>query len=110
MAHLFVKKNFIQINVTKFDLIIDLQSKFRNSLILKRIPHTHFYSNSFKNLFSTKKIEFKSKNHLDNLNIFLETKIKKISFDFNKLPKNLLNEAKRLLPKNKLCWFFSNTR
>ena len=80
-----VKKNFNKLNVTKFDLIIDLQTKFRNSLILKRIPHTHFYSNSFKNLFSTKKIEFKSKNHLDNLNIFLETKIKKISFDFNKL-------------------------
>jgi ADP-heptose:LPS heptosyltransferase len=100
-----VKKNFNKLNVTKFDLIIDLQTKFRNSLILKRIPHTHFYSNSFKNLFSTKKIEFKSKNHLDNLNIFLETKIKKISFDFNKLPKNLLNEAKRLLPKTNYVGF-----
>ena len=100
-----VKKNFNKLNVTKFDLIIDLQTKFRNSLILKRIPHTHFYSNIFKNLFSTKKIEFKSKNHLDNLNIFLETKIKKISFDFNKLPKNLLNEAKRLLPKTNYVGF-----
>ena len=100
-----VKKNFNKLNVTKFDLIIDLQTKFRNSLILKRIPHTHFYSNSFKNLFSTKKIEFKSKNYLDNLNIFLETKIKKISFDFNKLPKNLLNEAKRLLPKTNYVGF-----
>ncbi len=100
-----VKKNFNKLNVTKFDLIIDLQTKFRNSLILKRIPHTHFYSNSFKNLFSTKKIEFKSKNYLDNLNIFLEAKIKKISFDFNKLPKNILNEAKRLLPKTNYVGF-----
>ena len=100
-----VKKNFNKQNETKFDLIIDLQTKFRNSLILKRIPHIHFYSNSFKNLFSTKKIEFKSKNYLDNLNIFLETKIKKISFDFNKLPKNLLNEAKRLLPKSNYVGF-----
>ena len=41
---LFVKKNFVKKNVSKFDLIIDLQSKFRNSLVLKRIPHNHFFS------------------------------------------------------------------
>ena len=34
---LFTKKYFNRNNSTKFDLIIDLQSKFRNSLILKRI-------------------------------------------------------------------------
>ena len=36
---LFVKKNFNKTNEVKFDLIIDLQSKFRNSLILKEF-HT----------------------------------------------------------------------
>ena len=102
---LSVKKNFNKQNIIKFDLIIDLQTKFRNSLILKRIPHIHFYSTSFKNLFSTKKIELKSKNYLDNLNIFLKDRIKKINFDFNKLPKNLLNEAKRLLPKTNYVGF-----
>ena len=35
----------------KFDLIIDLQTKFRNSLILKRIPHESFYSRTFGGLF-----------------------------------------------------------
>ena len=44
------KKNYNKNNSTKFDLIIDLQSKFRNSLILKRIPHDHFYSTTFNNL------------------------------------------------------------
>ena len=39
---LFAKRNFNKKNESKFDLIIDLQSKFRNSLILKRIPHNHF--------------------------------------------------------------------
>ena len=39
----------------KFDLIIDLQSKFRNSLVLKRIPHKLFYSRTLNGLFSTKK-------------------------------------------------------
>ena len=32
---LYVKKNFNKKNIAHFDLIIDLQSKFRNSLILK---------------------------------------------------------------------------
>ena len=40
---------------SKFDLIIDLQSKFRNSLILKKIPHNNFYSTTFNNLFFNKK-------------------------------------------------------
>ena len=100
-----MKRNLIKKNESKFDLIIDLQSKFRNSLILNRIPHVHFYSTTFGNLFSTKKIKYKSKNHLKNLNIFLDEKIKYINFNFNKLPKNLLSEAKKLLPKSNYIGF-----
>ena len=81
---------------------IDLQSKFRNSLILKRIPHNHYYSTTFYNLFSTKKVKYESKDHLENLSIFLGEKIKNINFSCNKLPKNLLSEARKLLPKSKL--------
>ena len=51
----YVKKNLKRIKETGFDLIIDLQSKFRNSMILKKIPHVHFYSTTLNNLFSTKK-------------------------------------------------------
>ena len=97
---LFVKRNFKKKNIIKFDLIIDLQSKFRNSLILKRVPHVNFYSSTLNGIFSTKKIKFKSKDHLDNLSTFLGEKIKLLNFNYNKLPKNLINEAKRLLPKN----------
>ncbi len=102
---LFAKKNYNKKNKDKFDLIIDLQSKFRNSLILKRIPHQHFYSTTFKNFFSTKKVKYKTKNHIENLSIFLEEKIKTINFNCNKLPKILLNEAKRLLPKSNYIGF-----
>ena len=102
---LFVKKNFKKTNEIKFDLIVDLQSKFRNSLILKRIPHTNFYSTTFGNLFSTNKVKYKSKNHIENLSTFLNEKIKPINFNCNKLPKNLLNEAKRLLPKTNYIGF-----
>ena len=55
---LFIKKRLKKNNFTKFDLIIDLQSKFRNSFILKKISHDHFYSTTFKGIFSTKKISF----------------------------------------------------
>ena len=101
----FVRKNFYKNNNAKFDLIIDLQSKLRNTLILKRIPHNHFYSTTLRNLFSTKKMQFNSKNHLENLSIFLDEKIKHINFNFNKLPKNLLNEARKLLPKSNYIGF-----
>tara|TARA_Y100000591_G_scaffold221200_1_gene192582 strand:- start:590 stop:1543 length:954 start_codon:yes stop_codon:yes gene_type:complete len=102
---LLAKKNFIKTNEVKFDLIIDLQSKIRNSLILKRIPHNHFYSTTFNNLFSTKKVKYESKDHLENLSIFLGEKIKNINFSCNKLPKNLLNEARKLLPKTNYIGF-----
>ena len=99
--HLFnIKKK-----ITHFDLIIDLQSKFRNSLILKRIPHSHFYSTTFKNFFSTKKIIYKSKNHLENLSVFLGEKIKLKDYDHTMIPKNFQKEAKRLLPKTNYIGF-----
>ena len=102
---LFVKKNFSKKNSFKFDLIIDLQSKFRNSLILKKIPHVHFYSKTFNSFFSTKRVNFTSKDHLENLSTFLNEKIKAINFNCNKLPKNLIDEAKRLLPKSNYIGF-----
>ena len=102
---IYAKKNFYAKNDTKFNLIIDLQTKFRNSLILKRIPHYNFYSTTFNNLFSSKKVKYKSKNHIENLSIFLDDKIKNIKFNINKLPKNFINEAKKLLPKSNYVGF-----
>ena len=101
----FIKKKIKDNNVNKFDLIIDLQTKFRNSLILKKIPHINFYSTTFSNMFSTKKIKLKSKNHLENLSIFFEENIKLVNFDCKKLPKYILKEAKNLLPKTNYIGF-----
>ena len=43
--HFFIVKNkFLNKNYKTFDLIIDLQSKFRNTIILRKIPHNNFYS------------------------------------------------------------------
>ena len=102
---LFAKKRFLKKNISRIDLIIDLQSKFRNSLILNRIPYMNFYSTTFNSFFSTKKIKYKTKNHLKNLNIFLNEEIKPLEFSLNQLSKNILNEANRLLPNKNYIGF-----
>ena len=102
---LSAKKKFIQNDLEPFELIIDTQSKFRNSLILKMIPHISFYSRTFNYFFCSKKIKFNSNNDLENLNLFLNEKIKKVEFKTEGLPKQLLDEAKKLLPNSNYIGF-----
>ena len=82
----------------EIDLIIDLQSKLRNTMILKRIPHKHFYSSTYGFKFCTRENDYSSKDHLINLDKFLNTNIKISSFNLKNLPERYKTEAKRLLP------------
>ena len=67
--HLLKAKNrFLELNMEKFDLIIDLQSKLRNTLILKRIPSSNFYSSTFNYNFCSSK-----KNYITNSNLCQKT-------------------------------------
>ena len=102
---LITKKRFIDLNLDKMDLIIDLQSKLRNTIILKRIPHNHFYSSSLNFRFCTKKDEYFSKDHLINLDKFLNTNIKISLFNPKKLSEKYKKEAKRLLPDKNYIGF-----
>ena len=102
---IFAKKRANEKNIGKFDIIIDLQTKFRNSFILKKIPHSMFYSRTMKGLFSSKKIKTISSNHIENLSLFFEEDVVELNFKVNKLPKNLLAEAKRLLPNSNYVGF-----
>ncbi len=102
---LFVKKRAFINSQKKFDLIIDLQTKFRNSLILKQIPHELFYSRTFNGFFSTKKLHSKSLDHIENLSLFIEEDIIRLDFKVNKLSKDILKEAKRLLPNSNYVGF-----
>ena len=101
----FTKKRASSKTFGKFDLIIDLQTKFRNSLILKRIPHEEFYSRTLNGFFSSKKIKSHSLDHIENLSLFVEEDIIKIDFKVDKLSKEILNEAKRLLPNSNYVGF-----
>ena len=102
--YLIAKKQFLKKALGKFDLIIDLQSKIRNTLILKKIPHDLFYSSTFSGFFSSKKIKTYSSNHLENLSLFLEEDVIELEFKVNKLSRDF-SEAKRLLPNSNYVGF-----
>ena len=102
---LFTKNRALKKANGKFDLIIDLQTKIRNSMILKRIPHTLFYSRTLNGLFSSKKIKSNSSDHLENLSLFIEEDVLELDFKIKKLPKEFLAEAKRLLPNSNYVGF-----
>tara|TARA_B100000965_G_scaffold105317_1_gene86817 strand:+ start:408 stop:1373 length:966 start_codon:yes stop_codon:yes gene_type:complete len=97
--------------LTKFDLIIDLQSKIRNTLILKQIPHSLFFSSTFNFYFSKNKdIKFNtSKNFVENtianLSLYTGEKIKKIDFNLKSIPKNYMKIAEEILPDNNYVGF-----
>ena len=99
------KRKFLNRKYHKIDLIIDLQSKLRNTIILKRLPHINFYSSTFSFRFCSNKVESFSKNHLKNLEKFLNTKIKTCNFDLNLLPKKYKLEAEKLLPEKNYIGF-----
>ncbi len=102
---LVTKKKFMNQDLEKIDLIIDLQSKIRNTIILKKIPHKHFYSSTYGFKFCTKKAEYTSGEHLKNLSNFLNTNIGISKFNLNILEDKFISEAKRLLPDKNYIGF-----
>ena len=109
--HLFkAKSEFFKLGVDKFDLIIDIQSKIRNTLILKRIPTNNFYSSTYSYFFCTTKKKYIHNSNvnqktLSNIEKFFETDIKKINYDLKILDNTLIDEAKKLLPNNNYIGF-----
>ena len=101
----FTRQKFAKTTLGKFDLIIDLQTKFRNSLILKKIPHNSFYSRTFNGFFSSKKINSSNGNHIENLSLFFGEDVVELDFKVNNLNQNLLSEAKKLLPNSNYIGF-----
>ena len=97
------KSRFLELKMEKFDLVIDLQSKLRNTLILQRIPSSQFYSSTFNYNFCSSKKSYLSNSNLSqktilNLEKLLDVNIQKIDFELNNLNQIYINEAKRLLP------------
>ena len=110
--HLLMSKKKILRNnsIDEFDLIIDLQSKLRNTLILKQFPTKHFYSSTFNFKFCSLKKDFQStkneiKNIILNLEKLLETEIPFKKYSLDKIDKKYFLEAKKLLPNENYIGF-----
>ena len=97
-------------SIEKFDLIIDLQSKLRNTLILNQIPSKYFYSSTLnfkfcsthKDYISTK---FDNNKILPNLEKLLNDTILHKKYNTNLIADKYLKEAERLLPDNNYIGF-----
>ena len=109
--HFFkIKRNIEKKNLQKFDLIIDLQSKLRNTLILRKIPHENFYSSTLNFHFCSKKSNYVKNsdivlNTINNINLLLSENIKIARFNFETIPSQFITEAERLLPNNNYIGF-----
>ena len=104
------KRKFTKLGIDKFDLIIDLQSKIRNTIILNTIPSDNFYSTTYNFYFSTVKEKYISENEstnavIKNLNTFLKLKINVMNYNFENVSSEYVKEAKRLLPNNSYIGF-----
>ncbi len=104
------KSKFLKHDIDKFDLIIDLQSKLRNTLILKRIPGINFYSSTFNYNFCSVKKNYLSSGNISqktllNLEKLLDLNIQKIDFSLDKLDELYINEAEKLLPNKNYIGF-----
>ena len=110
--HLLVSKKKILKNnsLLKFDLIIDIQSKLRNTVILKQFPSNKFYSSTFNFKFCSEKkdyqpTKFENINILKNIELLTKNKIPQIKFNLNLIDLKYFQEATRLLPDNNYIGF-----
>ena len=107
---LIIKNKIKKYNIRTFDLIIDLQSKIRNSLILKIIPHKYFISTCMNFRLSRPSLDIRKQKKINNtivsaINYILDTNFQLSEYDINKIDKKFFIESKRLLPKNNYVGF-----
>ena len=97
------KKQFLKLNIDKFDLIVDLQTKLRNTLILKKVPTKNFYSGTYKFSFCTVKGGYTTTKNicemtLTNLEKFLNTKINRINYNITSINEEFFKD--KIKPNN----------
>ena len=102
---LIVNKKIKKNNIEPFDLILDLQTKIRNSLILKLIPHKSFISSTFNFKLSNPDIDIKKEKNINNtilkaINLLFKQSYQIKEFDINLIHKKFFLESEKLLPKN----------
>ena len=107
--HMKVSKDVIKnFEFDEFDLIIDNQTRFKNTLIYRKIPHKYYVSPCLNYLMS-KPITFMRKREIfANRIIDYFNKIKKLNIKPNykiSIPNNFINEAKKLISNENYIGF-----
>ena len=107
---LIVKKRIRKLNIESFDLIIDLQSKIRNSIALKAIPHKHFISSCFNFMLSKPKTNIKKEKKINTtilkaINQVFSKNYQLSDYNMNKIDRKFFDESIKLLPKNNYIGF-----
>jgi ADP-heptose:LPS heptosyltransferase len=109
--HFFYAKKILKKNlIENFDLIIDLQSKLRNTFILRQFPHKNFYSSTLNFKFCTKKNQYLHTKHniqnvITNLEKILGYSIPFYEYKIDLINKKYFDEAKKLLPQKNYIGF-----
>ena len=109
--HFFYAKKILKKNlIESFDLIIDLQSKLRNTFILRQFPHKNFYSSTLNFKFCTKKKKYLHTKHniqnvITNLEKILGYSIPFYEYKIDLINKKYFDEAKKLLPQKNYIGF-----
>ncbi len=111
--HIFKTQKLLErLKIDKFNLIIDNQTRFTNSIVFKSIKHDEYISPCINYLFSKPFFVIKKeKNIVKRVFNYFEKKLeKKINIKYNiEIPKNYTLEANRLIDKNKKYIGFSIT-
>ena len=107
---LIVQKRFKMLNIESFDLILDLQSKIRNSLILKIISHKKFISSTFNFRLSKPKLNIKKENRITEtilkaINFLFEKNYQLSEYNIDKIHKKFHFESEKLLPNKNYVGF-----
>ena len=102
---LVLKKKIRENNIKPFELIIDFQSKIRNSLILKMLPHKSFISPCFNFKLSKPNLIVKKEKKIYNtilnaINFLLNKNYYINDFNIKKINKEFFIESEKLLPNN----------
>ena len=107
---LIIKNKIKKQNIETFDMVVDLQSKIRNSLILKMIPHKYFITSCLNFKLSRPKLDVKKQKKINNsilsaINYLLKKNFKLKEYNIDKIDKKFVIESEKLLPKNNYVGF-----
>ena len=107
---LIINRKIKKYNIEPFDLILDLQSKIRNSLILKMIPHKYFVSACFDFKLSKHKLNIEKDKKICNtiikaVNLLFNKSYILKDYSLRKIDNKIHIESQRLLPHKNYVGF-----